>query len=230
MIACGTENLGSGSSSRRPHAQWQKDRRRKGRRGRHGPRLHQCRHPDAYQRAAHLCHRRHRGPAHAGAQGRARGACGGSSGDSPEAHGHGKFLGGGMVGTHAGDMIGAVALAVGVLSPNSLPRAAVTAMAAAPGQVAAVQTQPDAQSAATGDGAHGARPLDNPTRFGLAGMRLQNRRRTMRWISASVSERKTAALTRCGTRCLRRMSKRSDTCHGALVCGHTAPPKNSSNM
>jgi dihydrolipoamide dehydrogenase len=29
--------------------------------------------------------------------------------DSPEAHGHGKILGGGMVGTHAGDMIGMVA-------------------------------------------------------------------------------------------------------------------------
>ncbi len=34
-------------------------------------------HPDAHQRAAHLRHRRHRGPAHAGAQGGARGACGG---------------------------------------------------------------------------------------------------------------------------------------------------------
>ena len=32
--------------------------------------------------------------------------------DSPEAHGHGKILGGGMVGTHAGDMIGRVALAI----------------------------------------------------------------------------------------------------------------------
>jgi pyruvate/2-oxoglutarate dehydrogenase complex dihydrolipoamide dehydrogenase (E3) component len=32
--------------------------------------------------------------------------------DSPEAHGHGKVLGGGMVGTHAGDMIGEVALAI----------------------------------------------------------------------------------------------------------------------
>jgi len=32
--------------------------------------------------------------------------------DSPEAHGHGKILGGGMVGTHAGDMIGEVALAI----------------------------------------------------------------------------------------------------------------------
>ena len=30
----------------------------------------------------------------------------------PEAHGHGKILGGGMVGTHAGDMIGEVALAI----------------------------------------------------------------------------------------------------------------------
>ena len=29
--------------------------------------------------------------------------------DSPEAHGHGKILGGGMVGTHAGDMIGEIA-------------------------------------------------------------------------------------------------------------------------
>jgi dihydrolipoamide dehydrogenase len=32
--------------------------------------------------------------------------------DSPEAHGHGKILGGGMVGTHAGDMIGELALAI----------------------------------------------------------------------------------------------------------------------
>jgi len=32
--------------------------------------------------------------------------------DSPDAHGHGKILGGGMVGTHAGDMIGEVALAI----------------------------------------------------------------------------------------------------------------------
>ncbi|MDB5849766.1 MAG: dihydrolipoyl dehydrogenase, partial [Rhodoferax sp.] len=31
--------------------------------------------------------------------------------DSPEAHGHGKILGGGMVGTHAGDMIGEIAQA-----------------------------------------------------------------------------------------------------------------------
>ena len=38
--------------------------------------------------------------------------------DSPEAHGHaasgGKILGGGMGGTHAGDMIGEVALAIEV--------------------------------------------------------------------------------------------------------------------
>jgi len=34
------------------------------------------RHPDAHQRAAHLRHRRHRRPAHAGAQGGARGPCG----------------------------------------------------------------------------------------------------------------------------------------------------------
>jgi dihydrolipoamide dehydrogenase len=32
--------------------------------------------------------------------------------DSAEAHGHGRILGGGMVGTHAGDMIGEVALAI----------------------------------------------------------------------------------------------------------------------
>ncbi len=32
--------------------------------------------------------------------------------DSAEAHGHGKILGGGIVGTHAGDMIGEVALAI----------------------------------------------------------------------------------------------------------------------
>jgi hypothetical protein len=30
----------------------------------------------------------------------------------PDAHGHGKILGGGMVGIHAGDMIGEVALAI----------------------------------------------------------------------------------------------------------------------
>ena len=32
--------------------------------------------------------------------------------DSPEANGHGRILGGGMVGTHAGDMIGEIALAI----------------------------------------------------------------------------------------------------------------------
>jgi dihydrolipoamide dehydrogenase len=32
--------------------------------------------------------------------------------DSPEAHGHGKILGGGIVGTHAGDIIGEIALAI----------------------------------------------------------------------------------------------------------------------
>jgi dihydrolipoamide dehydrogenase len=32
--------------------------------------------------------------------------------DSPQAHGHGRILGGGIVGTHAGDMIGEVALAI----------------------------------------------------------------------------------------------------------------------
>ncbi len=32
--------------------------------------------------------------------------------DSPDANGHGKILGGGMVGTHAGDMIGEIALAI----------------------------------------------------------------------------------------------------------------------
>lgn len=32
--------------------------------------------------------------------------------DSPDAHGHGKILGGGIVGTHAGDMIGEIALAI----------------------------------------------------------------------------------------------------------------------
>jgi len=32
--------------------------------------------------------------------------------DSPEAHGHGRILGGGIVGTHAGDMIGEIALAI----------------------------------------------------------------------------------------------------------------------
>jgi len=50
-------------------AQRQEDRCRQGRRVCDRPRLHQCRHPDAHQRAAHLRHRRHRGPAHAGAQG-----------------------------------------------------------------------------------------------------------------------------------------------------------------
>jgi dihydrolipoamide dehydrogenase len=32
--------------------------------------------------------------------------------DSDEAHGHGRILGGGIVGTHAGDMIGEIALAI----------------------------------------------------------------------------------------------------------------------
>ncbi|MDT7835150.1 dihydrolipoyl dehydrogenase [Aquabacterium sp. OR-4] len=32
--------------------------------------------------------------------------------DSPEAHGHGRILGGGIVGTHAGDMVGEIALAI----------------------------------------------------------------------------------------------------------------------
>ena len=32
--------------------------------------------------------------------------------DSESAHGHGKILGGGIVGTHAGDMIGEIALAI----------------------------------------------------------------------------------------------------------------------
>jgi dihydrolipoamide dehydrogenase len=32
--------------------------------------------------------------------------------DAPEAHGHGRILGGGIVGTHAGDMIGEIALAI----------------------------------------------------------------------------------------------------------------------
>lgn len=32
--------------------------------------------------------------------------------DSPEAHGHGRILGGGIVGTHAGDMIGEIGLAI----------------------------------------------------------------------------------------------------------------------
>jgi hypothetical protein len=54
-------------------AQRQQDRRREGRRHRHRPRLHPGRQPDADQRAAHLRHRRHRRPAHAGAQGGARG-------------------------------------------------------------------------------------------------------------------------------------------------------------
>jgi dihydrolipoamide dehydrogenase len=38
--------------------------------------------------------------------------------DSPEAHGHGKILGGGMVGTHAGDMIGEIALAIETIHPH----------------------------------------------------------------------------------------------------------------
>jgi dihydrolipoamide dehydrogenase len=32
--------------------------------------------------------------------------------DSPEARGHGRILGGGMVGTHVGDMIGEIALTI----------------------------------------------------------------------------------------------------------------------
>ena len=64
-----TPGLRPGTTSRGPHAQRQEDRCRQGWRGRDGPRLHQRRHPDAHQRAAHLRHWRHRGPAHAGAQG-----------------------------------------------------------------------------------------------------------------------------------------------------------------
>ena len=56
------------------------DRRRQGRRRRHRPRLHRGRQADAHQRAAHLRDRRHRRPADAGAQGGARGACGGRGG------------------------------------------------------------------------------------------------------------------------------------------------------
>ena len=75
----GAADLRPGAASRGPHAQRQEDCGRQGRRGRHGPWLHQRRHPDAHQRAAHLRHRRHRGPAHAGTQGGARGARGGGS-------------------------------------------------------------------------------------------------------------------------------------------------------
>ena len=41
--------------------------------------------------------------------------------DSPEAHGHGKILGGGMVGTHAGDMIGEIALVLRCWPRNWAP-------------------------------------------------------------------------------------------------------------
>ena len=53
----------------RPQPQRQEDRRRQGGHRRHRPRFHRGRQADAHQRAAHLRHRRHRGPAHAGAQG-----------------------------------------------------------------------------------------------------------------------------------------------------------------
>jgi len=45
------------AASRGPHTQWQEDRRRTSRCGRHRPRLYQCGHPNAHQRAPHLCHR-----------------------------------------------------------------------------------------------------------------------------------------------------------------------------
>ena len=47
------------------------DWRRQGGHRRHRPWFHRGRQADAHQRAAHLRHRRHRGPAHVGAQGRA---------------------------------------------------------------------------------------------------------------------------------------------------------------
>jgi dihydrolipoamide dehydrogenase len=62
-------DLRPGAAGRGPHPQRQEDRRRESRRGRDGAWLHQRGRPDAHQRAAHLRHRRHRRPAHAGAQG-----------------------------------------------------------------------------------------------------------------------------------------------------------------
>jgi len=56
---------------------WQKMRCRQSRCDRDRPGLHQRRYPNAHQRAAHLRHWRHRGPAHVGAQGGARSPCGG---------------------------------------------------------------------------------------------------------------------------------------------------------
>ncbi len=65
----GAAGVRPGAAGRGPQPQRQEDRCREGRRGRERPRLHSGRHPDAHQRAPHLRHRRHRGPAHAGAQG-----------------------------------------------------------------------------------------------------------------------------------------------------------------
>ena len=56
-----------------PQSERQEDRRREGGRRGERPRLHPGRQADAHQHAAHLRHRRHRRPADAGAQGRARG-------------------------------------------------------------------------------------------------------------------------------------------------------------
>src|SRR5580704_4195167 len=67
---------GGGAQSQR-----QENRCRQGRRGRERPRLHSSRQADANQYAAHLRHRRHRWPAHAGPQGGARSPrCGGNRG------------------------------------------------------------------------------------------------------------------------------------------------------
>ena len=43
--------------------------------------------------------------------------------DSPEAHGHGKILGGGIVGPNAGDLIGEVALAIEMVAVKIFVRA-----------------------------------------------------------------------------------------------------------
>jgi dihydrolipoamide dehydrogenase len=70
---------GGGSQPQRPEDQCRGRRREGGR-----ARLHRRRQADAHQRAPHLRHRRHRGPAHAGPQGRPRGQGGGRGGGRRE--------------------------------------------------------------------------------------------------------------------------------------------------
>ncbi len=67
--ANGTAALRRGVDERRPRPQWEENQRRARRSPGHRPRVHPHGLADAHQCAAHLCHRRHRRPTHAGAQG-----------------------------------------------------------------------------------------------------------------------------------------------------------------